>query len=94
MLSIKPVIEVEDGVVEEAGKVRTRSKALRVLADKVREQPVTSLAVLHGQAEDVDEFVDLVADVRPRDDIVVGKVGPVIGTHAGPGVLGVTFQVE
>jgi DegV family protein with EDD domain len=94
MLSIKPVIEVEDGVVEEAGKVRTRSKALRVLADKVRKQPVTSLAVLHGQAEDVDEFVDLMADVRPRDDIVIGKVGPVIGTHAGPGVLGVTFQVE
>jgi DegV family protein with EDD domain len=94
MLSIKPVIEVEDGVVEEAGKVRTRSKALRVLADKVRQQPVTSLAILHGQAEDVDEFVDLLADVRPRDDIVLGIVGPVIGTHAGPGVLGVTFQVE
>ena len=94
MLSIKPVVEVRDGVVEEAGKVRTRSKALHVLSDKVHAQPVSSLAVLHGQAADVEEFVDLIADVRPRDDIVVGVVGPVIGTHCGPGVLGVTFQVE
>ena len=35
MLSIKPVIEVRDGAVAEAGKVRTRSKSLKLLADKV-----------------------------------------------------------
>jgi DegV family protein with EDD domain len=93
MLSIKPVIEVRDGVVEEAGKVRTRSKALRALADKVREQPIETLAVLHGQATDLDEFFELITDVLPRDQIVAGVVGPVIGTHAGPGVLGVSFQV-
>ena len=57
MLSIKPVVEVRDGVVEEAGKVRTRSKALRVLADHVRAQPVENLAVLHGNAPDLDEFL-------------------------------------
>jgi len=93
MLSVKPVIEVRDGVVEEAGKVRTRSKALRLLADQVHDQPVEEVAVLHGAAPDLDEFLDLVEDVAPRDKIVVGDVGPVIGTHAGPGVLGVTFQV-
>jgi DegV family protein with EDD domain len=94
MLSIKPVVEVRDGVVEEAGKVRTRSKALRAIADKVRAQPIESLAVLHGQATDLDEFLELIADVHPPGEVVVGVVGPVIGTHAGPGVLGVTFQVS
>ena len=94
MLSIKPVVEVRDGVVEEAGKVRTRSKALRSIADKVRAQPIDSLAVLHGQATDLDEFLELIADVHPPGEVVVGVVGPVIGTHAGPGVLGVTFQVS
>jgi DegV family protein with EDD domain len=93
MLAVKPVIEVRDGVVEEAGKVRTRSKALRLLAGKVHEQSVEEVAVLHGAAPDLDEFLDLIDDVAPRDKIVVGDVGPVIGTHAGPGVLGVTFQV-
>jgi DegV family protein with EDD domain len=91
MLSIKPVVEVRDGVVEEAGKVRTRSKSLKLLAEKVAAQPVDSLAVLHGEADDVSELLDMLGDIFPRDQIQVGIVGPVIGTHAGPGVLGVTF---
>ncbi len=93
MLAMKPVVEIRDGVVEEAGKVRTRSKALRLLADKVHERHVEDVAVLHGDAKDIDEFLELIDDVAPRDKIVVGAVGPVIGTHAGPGVLGVTYQI-
>ena len=92
MLAIKPVVEVRDGVVEEAGKVRTRSKALRLLVDKVKEGPVESLAVMHGQAPDLDELLDMLDPLVPRSEIVVGQVGPVIGTHAGPRVIGVTFQ--
>jgi DegV family protein with EDD domain len=94
MLSIKPVVEVREGVVEEAGKVRTRSKSLKLLADKVSAQPVDSLAVLHGQADDVDVLLDMLTGTFPREDIVTGVVGPVIGTHAGPGVIGVTFQLR
>ena len=94
VLSIKPVLEIRDGVVEAAGKIRTRSRALRLLAERVAEAPVQSLAVLHGQADDVDELLDLLDPIVPRDEIVVGDVGPVIGTHAGPGVIGVTFQVR
>lgn len=94
MLSIKPVIEVRDGVVEEAGKVRTRSKAVRLLADKVTAQPVDEVSVMHGGAPDVDELLELLGGVVPREEIVVGEVGPVIGTHAGPRVLGITFRVS
>jgi DegV family protein with EDD domain len=94
MLSIKPIVEVRDGVVEESGKVRTRSKALAALADRVKAQPVDTCAVLHGQATDVDELLDLLDPAFPRDEIVTGLVGPVIGTHAGPGVIGVSFQVS
>jgi DegV family protein with EDD domain len=92
MLAIKPVVEVRDGVVEEAGKVRTRSKALRLLVDKVKEEPVENLAVLHGNAPDLDELLDMLNPLVGRDEIVVGQIGPVIGTHAGPRVIGVTFQ--
>ncbi|MFL6243023.1 MAG: DegV family protein [Acidimicrobiia bacterium] len=92
MLAIKPVLEVRDGVVEEAGKVRTRSKALRLLVDRVKEGPFENLSVLHGNAPDVDELLDLLEPLASRDQIVVGQIGPVIGTHAGPRVIGVTFQ--
>jgi len=93
MLSIKPVIEVRNGVVEPTGRVRTRSKALKVLVDVVAAQPVERLSVLHGQAPDLDNLLSALDAYVPRDEIVVGEVGPVIGTHAGPGVIGVTFQV-
>jgi DegV family protein with EDD domain len=93
MLSIKPVIELRGGIVEEAGKVRTRSKALKMLAAKAAEGKIEHLAVLHGNAPDLDELLALLEPVFPRDDIITGVVGPVIGTHAGPRVIGVTFQV-
>ena len=94
MLAIKPVLEVRDGEVEEAGKVRTRSKALRLLVDRVKQGPIENLAVLHGNAPDLNELLDLLEPLAPQDEIVVGQIGPVIGTHAGPRVIGVTFQAR
>jgi DegV family protein with EDD domain len=93
VLSIKPIIEVRNGKVEEGGKQRTRARALDFLVDKVREQaPVENLAVMHADIADVDSFVER---LRPlgSGDIVVGDIGPVIGTHSGRGAVGVVFQV-
>ncbi len=92
-LAIKPIIEVRDGQVEEGGRQRTRSKALKFLAEKVtsHEGAISNLAVLHADCSDVDQFVDM---LQPHYDgeIVVGEIGPVIGTHAGRGTIGVAFQ--
>jgi len=93
VLSIKPVVELRDGVVEESSKVRTRSKALKVLAQHAAEGRIEHLAVLHGNAPDVDDLLDLLDPIFPRDEIITGVVGPVIGTHVGPRVVGVTYQV-
>jgi DegV family protein with EDD domain len=95
LLSIKPMIEIREGVVEEAGKPRTRAKAIRQLVDKVREAgPIENVHVMSGLAPDVDQLVALVAEIVPRDEITVGTIGATIGTHGGPRVLGVTFQVQ
>ncbi|MGH9178025.1 MAG: DegV family protein [Acidimicrobiales bacterium] len=95
MLSIKPIIEVAGGKVEPESKQRTRGRSLRYLADKVRQSaPVENLCVLHGQAPDLDEMLELLSGTCPREQILVGDVGPVIGTHAGPRVMGVTFTVS
>jgi len=93
LLSIKPLIDVSSGKVEEAGKARTRKKALRWLADRLLEEPaVERLSVCHGEATDLDEFLDLLAPRYSRDEIRVGLIGAVIGTHGGPRVMGVTWQ--
>ncbi len=92
-LSIKPIIVVTGGEVQEGGKQRTRSKALKFLDDKVREfgDRVENLAVLHADCSDVDVFVDMLR-THYDDEIVVGEIGPVIGTHGGRGTIGVAFH--
>lgn len=90
VLSIKPVIEVRDGAVAEAGKVRTRSKSLRLLADKVAQaKNAEQIFAFDAQAPDIDELVDMLSATVPRDQIEFGTIGPVIGTHAGPRTIGV-----
>jgi DegV family protein with EDD domain len=92
LLSIKPIVDISTGTVEEAGKARTRRKALEVLRDKVAEAgAIEHLNVTHGFAPDVEDMLDLLAPIYPRDQIQVGHIGPVIGTHGGPRVMGVTW---
>lgn len=94
ILSIKPVIEVVDGKVEPGPKQRTRSRSLQWLADKVGAQAgVENLAVLHGDAPDVDTLLGLLAAHFPREQIVVGQLGAVVGAHTGPRTIGVAFQI-
>lgn len=94
LLSIKPIVDVSTGAVKGAAKARTRRKALQWLAAKVLAAPlVENLAVMHGQAPDVEEMVALLAPRYGPEDIHVGLIGAVIGTHGGPHVMGVTFQL-
>jgi DegV family protein with EDD domain len=91
MLSIKPIISVVDGAVEEAGKVRTRSKALQFVIDRIPEGNVESICVLHSAAADLDHFIELVQPKVPGAEMIVGRIGPVVGVHVGPGALGLTW---
>jgi DegV family protein with EDD domain len=93
ILSIKPCIEVVDGKVEPGPKQRTRSRSLQWLADQVGAQNgVENLAVLHGDAPDVDTLLGLLSTHFPREQIVIGQLGAVVGAHTGPRTIGVAFQ--
>ena len=92
LLSIKPILDISTGKVEEAGKARTRKKALEVLRDKVADAgAIEHLCVTHGFAPDIEDMLGLLAPLYPREQIRVGSIGPVIGTHGGPRVIGVTW---
>ncbi|MDQ6928835.1 MAG: DegV family protein [Actinomycetota bacterium] len=95
LLSIKPIIEVKDGAVEPGPKQRTRARAFAWLAEQVTARPsVDKVAVIHGEAPDVDKLIDMLAPQVPRDRVIVADLGAVIGTHAGPRCVGVAFQVK
>ena len=79
----------DDGVVAESGKVRTRSKSLAHLAEKLAAaSDPRYVYVFHAQAPDIDEFLERITKIVPRDRIELGEIGPVIGTHAGPRTIG------
>ena len=92
LLSIKPILDISSGKVEEAGKARTRKKALEVLRDKVAEAgAIEHVSVHHGFAPDVEDMMTLLDPLVPRSQVRVGVIGPVIGTHGGPRVMGVSW---
>ena len=92
MLSMKPIIRIADGAVEEAGKQRTRKRSLEWMRDQLfAEGTVEKLSILHGQAPDIDIFLDMISERYPREQIRLGTIGAVIGTHGGPGVIGMCY---
>jgi len=94
MLAIKPILDLSSGEVEEAAKQRTRSKSLAWLRDKLASYPkVENLAVMHGEAPDIDDFLAMLDGSIPHDVTRVEKIGAVIGTHGGPRVMGFALQL-
>jgi DegV family protein with EDD domain len=92
VLSIKPLLELKDGVVAEAGRQRTRSKALVAIAEVVKSHaPLKRLALVHGASSEVAALESLVATIATQNPIIVTDMGPVVGTHGGPGIIGLCW---
>jgi DegV family protein with EDD domain len=90
LLSVKPIIAVEAGVVETADKPRTRAKSRERCIDLICARPIERLAILHTMAPDVDEFRAEVIRRSGIDPAIVSTqiVGASVGPHLGPGCLG------
>ncbi|MEE2768845.1 MAG: DegV family protein [Actinomycetota bacterium] len=95
VLSIKPLIDFSSGVVEEAGRQRTRRKSLLWLRDKLSEcgDRVENLSVMHARAPDIDDFLEMLGELVEPSAIRIGPLGPVVASHAGPGVVGMCFTL-
>ena len=94
VLSIKPIIEVRNGKVEEGGKQRTRTKALAFLIKKLQTYDgVENLAILQADCSDVEQFEAMVRQ-HYSGEILIGDIGPVVGSHTGRGTIGLAFQVR
>jgi len=98
-LRIKPVLHVEDGRVEPLERTRTnvraRNRLLDLMGDRVGTSQAVYAAVLHCAVP--DEAQRLAGDVAARFpcvELITAEAGPVIGTHAGPGTLGVGFYTD
>ncbi|HZD55999.1 MAG TPA: DegV family protein [Anaerolineales bacterium] len=96
-LNIKPILEVKDGAIEAVERIRTRKKSLNRVVELIEERvggrkPVR-LASLHANAPEEAHFLLDQASARLEPvETVFTVLSPVVGTHAGPGTLGLTFM--
>jgi DegV family protein with EDD domain len=92
LLNIKPLITLTDGVVAPFGRVRTRSKAIGALEERAAAigPAIKAAAVFHGAAGDIDLVVERIQQ-HLAVPVIVSMLGPVVGTHTGPGTVGIAY---
>jgi DegV family protein with EDD domain len=99
VLKVKPILVLDEGAIEPLEQVRSKRKAvvrmLDIVEDYLGDQaPQAQVAVTHALVPNeaqllAQELVDRLGTAQP----IVAELGPVIGTHTGPGVLGVAVYV-
>lgn len=96
VLGITPIVAVKDGKVASIGKARGRKSAYKFIAKQIAQNPidVSFPAVLaHAEAkEDLASFESFLNNTLPeKPAYAYGEIGSVIGTHTGPGVIGIAY---
>ena len=99
LVSLKPLLYLEDGLIEPLAKVRTKKKALQAAIDYVANDIAgrgsVNAAILHAASPDEAELFK--ADVIERlqlAEISVHQLTPVLGANTGPGLVGIAYITE
>jgi len=98
ILNIKPLLFLKDGIVNPYEKVRGRAKAIerliQVVEEKAGGQKIKCSLVHSNDLAALEQLHQKVTTRLHCNDPVVSSLGAVVGTHAGPGALGIVFSVH
>jgi DegV family protein with EDD domain len=92
LLSVKPILTTRpNGEALILERVRTRKKVLERIVELTAELgPLSRLAVMHGaDPEGAAQLLEMLRPLNPPEPILIGHIGAVLGTHIGPGGVGV-----
>ena len=93
LLRIKPILTTIDGEIHPLERARTRSKAIKRLYQIAQERaPLSNAAVCHSTTPDEAEVLREHLASLCQGSVFVSRFGPVVGTHLGPGALGMALQ--
>jgi len=98
-LKMKPILKIEDGQVTSFEKIRTRAKAharlLEIIEGELEGRTGIHLAALHANArEEAQLLLDHIQLRFNVKEALMTEVSPVVGTHAGPGTVGLAYWTE
>jgi DegV family protein with EDD domain len=96
MLNIKPVLTIEDGLIAPCEKIRGKGKALEhiigIAKDYTEKHGQLHSVILHGNVlNETVKFHQRVSEELKCPEIIIGDIGAVVGTHAGPGIIALFF---
>lgn len=100
VINIKPVLHVDmEGRLTSIGKARGRKKSLLALVDRMGEKskgyenPIAM--IVHGDCEeDAKHLAELMKERYGVKEVLINGIGAVIGSHVGPGVIGIFYMGE
>lgn len=98
-LNLKPLLHVVDGKVEPLEKVRTKAKAhvrlIELIAERVDGRDKVRLSTLHAASpEEAEKLLQRVQERVNPVEALITEVGPVLGTHVGPGTVGIAYCTD
>ena len=98
-INLKPILHVQDGRVESFERVRTKTKAyarlLDIIQERVEGKPNIRLATLHAAAEaDARGLLEEASRRLNPIETLVSEVSPAVGTHVGPGTVGLAYCTD
>ncbi|MFN3741393.1 MAG: DegV family protein [Anaerolineales bacterium] len=96
-LNMKPVLSLRDGRVEAVERIRTKGKAiervLELVAEDIKGRSPVRLATLHANAaEEAKQLLERASAMFQATESIFSEVSPVIGSHAGPGTVGLAYM--
>ena len=98
-LNLKPILALQEGKVEGVDRIRTKSKAhdriLELVSEQVKGKSNIRIATLHANAaEDAKALLDRATTALSPAETLFTEVSPVVGTHAGPGTVGLAYMFD
>jgi DegV family protein with EDD domain len=99
VLSIKPVLHIENGQIEPLASIRTKSKAIahmiEVVLGEMKDKQHIHAGIIHAGAPNDAAYIQqqILATVQPQE-LLVNELTPVIGANVGPGVVGMGYYTE
>lgn len=94
ILNIKPILTVKDGEFVPIGKVRSFTKGVEKLVNSVKNTAdIEDLVVVHSTTPDeAQSLAERISTILSPRQVGIARLGPVLGVHGGPGVLGIVFR--
>jgi len=97
-LNIKPILDLNNGVIEPLERVRTRQKALdriiEIVSQRVEDRPVRVASIHANSLSEAERLLEAASKRLNVIESVITDVSPVIGVHAGPGTVALTYMAE